>query len=196
MTLLFSRKHLERLDKILTRLAQHGLKIKREKCSFLQKAVSYLGYVVSCNGISTDPDKITVVKDCPVPGPVKELRSLLEFACYYRRFVKDFSKVADRLFNEPHELMNRCLHELKLKKRLLVSFPKRWKTVHQEAFDKLKYLLTTVPILGYADFLQPFILETNASHQGLGAVLSQELEGKRHVIVYTSRRLRPTECTP
>ena len=110
-------EHLERLDKVLTRLAQHGLKIKREKCSFLQKAVSYLGYVVSSNGISTDPDKITVVENRPVPGTVKELRSFLGFASYYRRFVKDFSKVADPL----HELMNRCLHELKLTKRPLVS---------------------------------------------------------------------------
>ena len=182
-------EHLERLDKVLTRLAQHGLKIKREKCSFLQKAVSYLGYVVSSNGISTDPDKITVVENWPVPGTVKELRSFLGFASYYRRFVKDFSKVADPL----HELMNRCLHELKLTKRLLVSFPKRWNAVHQKAFDKLKYLLTTAPVLGYADFSQLFILETDASHQGLGAVLSQELEGKRHVIAYASRRLRPTE---
>ena len=120
---------------------------------------------------------------------MKELRSFLGFASYYRRFVKDFSKIADPL----HDLQNRCLHEAKLKKHLLVPFPKRWKIVHQQAFDKLKYSLTTAPALGYADFSQPFIVETDASHQGLGAVLSQELQGKRRVIAYASRRLRPTE---
>ena len=182
-------EHLERLEKVLTRLAQQGLKIKREKCSFLRKEVSYLGYVVSSDGVSTDPDKISVVKNWPVPKTVKELRSFLGFANYYRRFVKDLSKVADPL----HELQNRCLHELKLKKHLLVPFPKRWKIVHQQDFDRLKHLLTIAPVLGYADFSQPFILETDASHQGLGAVLSQELQGKRRVIAYASRRLRPTE---
>jgi predicted transcriptional regulator len=121
-------EHLERLEKVLTRLAQQGLKIKREKCSFLRKEVSYLGYMVSSDGVSTDPDKISVVKDWPVPKTVKELRSFLGFASYYRRFVKYFSKVADPL----HELQNRCLHELKLKKHLLVPFPKRWKIVHQQ----------------------------------------------------------------
>jgi transposase InsO family protein len=182
-------EHLERLDKVLTRLAQQGLKIKREKCSFLRKEVSYLGYVVSSDGVSTDPEKIDVVKNWPVPKTVKELRSFLGFASYYRRFVKDFSKIADPL----HDLQNRCLHEAKLKKHLLVPFPKRWKIVHQQAFDKLKYSLTTAPVLGYADFSQPFIVETDASHRGLGAVLSQELQGKRRVIAYASRRLRPTE---
>ncbi|CAB4027585.1 Hypothetical predicted protein [Paramuricea clavata] len=155
-------EHLERLDKVLTRLAQQGLKIKREKCSFLRKEVSYLGYVVSSDGVSTDPDKISVVKNWPVADPL-------------------------------HELQNRCLHELKLKKHLLVPFPKRWEIVYQQAFDRLKHLLTTAPVLGYADLSQPFILETDASHQGLGAVLSQELQGKRRVIAYASRRLRPTE---
>ena len=188
-------EHLERLEKVLTRLAQQGLKIKRKKCSFLRKEVSYLGYVVSSDGVSTDPDKISVVKNWPVPKTVKELRSFFGFAGYYRlgwllsSLRKDFSKVADPL----HELQNRCLHKLKLKKHLLVPFPKHWKIVHQQAFDRLKHLLTTAPVLGYADFSQPFILETDASHQGLGAVLSQELQGKRRVIAYASRRLRPTE---
>ncbi len=126
-------EHLERLDKILTRLAQQGLKIKREKCSFLRKEVSYLGYVVSSGGVSTDPDKIHVVKNWPVPKTVKELRLFLGFASYYRRFVKDFSKIADPL----HDLQNRCLHEVKLKKHLLLPFPKQWKIVHQQAFDEI-----------------------------------------------------------
>ena len=103
--------------------------------------------------------------------------------------MKYFSKVTDPL----HDLQNRCLRELKLTKHLLVLFTKRWKTIHQKAFDKLKHLLTTAPVLGYADFTQPFILESDASHQGLGAVLFQELQEQERVIAYASRRLRPTE---
>ena len=91
-------EHLERLDKVLMRLAQQGLKVKCEKCSFLRREVSYLGYVVSSNGVSTDPDKISIVRNWPVPKTVKELRSFLGFASYSRRFVKDFSKVAEKLF--------------------------------------------------------------------------------------------------
>ena len=182
-------KHLERLDKVLTRLTHHSLKLKREKCSFLQKQVSYLGYVVSSEGISTDPDKISVVRDWSVPTTVKQLCSFLGFASYCHHFVKDFSKVADSL----HDLQNWCLHEMKLKKRLLVPFPKQWKIGHQHAFDTLKCLLTTAPVLGYADFSHQFILDTDASHQGLGAVLSQHHQGKRPVIAYWSRLLRPSE---
>ena len=182
-------EHLERLEKVLSRLHQHGLKIKPEKCKFLQPQVSYLGYVVSADGVTTDPDKISAVQNWKVPSSVKELRSFLRFASFYRRFVKDFSKIASPL----HDLQNRCLHELKLAKRLQVPFPKRWTTEHQQSFDKLKSLLVTAPVLGYADFSQPFIVETDASHQGLGAVLSQEIKGRKRVISYASRRLRPSE---
>ena len=133
--------------------------------------------MVSSDGVSTDPDKISVVATCKVPTSVKELRSFLE----------DFSKIAGPL----HNLRSKCLHEMKLKKRLLIPFAKCWTIAQQHAFDKLKHVLTTAPVLGYADFSKPFALETDASHQGLGAVLSQELQG--HVIGYASRKLRPPE---
>ena len=181
--------HLARLDKALARLTEHGLKIKTEKCSFLQRKVSYLGYTVSDQGISTDPDKVAAVTQWKVPVSVKELRSFLGFASYYRRFIKDFAKKAGPL----HDIQNHCLHELKESKRLKIPFQKLWTSQHQTAFEQLKHLLTTAPILGYADFSKPFVLETDASNQGLGAVLSQEKEGIKYVVAYASRRLRPPE---
>ena len=75
-------EHLSRLDRFLTRLSHHGLKIKAGKCTFLSRQVSYLGYTVSDRGISTDPDKLAAVKEWKVPGSVKELRSFLGFASY------------------------------------------------------------------------------------------------------------------
>ena len=131
--------HLERLDKVLTRLEEHGLKIKPSKCQFLRKQVTYLGYRISATGVSTDPDKVTAVKNWEVPNTVKELRSFLGFASYYRRFVKDFSKVAGPL----HDLVNRCLHEFKTKKHLTVPFSEQWDSGCQEAFNELKQRLTT-----------------------------------------------------
>ena len=99
-------EHLERLDRVLTRLAQHGLKIKPEKCTFLSDRVSYLGHVVSAEGVETDPEKVSAVKEWGRPQSVKELRSFLGFCSYYRCFVKDFAKIAGPL----HKLQNRCLH--------------------------------------------------------------------------------------
>ena len=105
-TITFSRtfeEHLERLDRVLTRLAQHGLKIKPQKCAFLSDRVSYLEHVVSAEGFETDPEKVSAVKEWVRPQSVKELRSFLGFCSYYCRFVKDFAKIAD----PPHELQNR-----------------------------------------------------------------------------------------
>ena len=73
---------------------------------------------------------------------------------------------------------------------------KRWNSECQTAFDALKTKLTHAPVLGFADYNKPFIVETDASHVGLGAVLSQDQEGQRKVIAYASRRLRPSEKNP
>ena len=182
-------EHLERLDRVLTRLKEHGLKLKPSKCCFLRERVTYVGHQLSANGVSPDPDKIVAVEEWKVPNSVKELRSFLGFTGYYRRFVKGFAKIAGPL----HELVNSCLHEMKTNKRLTVPFANRWNTVCQTAFDELRQKLTTAPVLGFPDFSKPFRLETDASQEGLGAVLSQEHDGKHRVIAYASRRLRPTE---
>ena len=70
---------------------------------------------------------------------------------------------------------------------------KLWGRQHQRAFDELNTALTTAPVLGFVDFTKPFILETDASHDGLSAILSQDQDGQRRVLAYASRRLRPTE---
>ena len=87
-------QQLERLEMVLTRLKQEGLKAKLEKCCFFQQQVTYLGHVVSKDGVSTDPAKISAVSEWRRPTNVTELRSFLGFASYYRRFVEGFAKLA------------------------------------------------------------------------------------------------------
>ncbi|KAL7834382.1 hypothetical protein SRHO_G00286290 [Serrasalmus rhombeus] len=181
-------QHLEWLDLVLGRLQQEGLNAKLEKCSFFKQEVSYLGHVISSQGVATDPSKIEAVASWRRPGTVSELRSFLGFTSYYRRFVEGFAKLAAPLHKLVAELAG-----TKSRKGLERSFSSSWSERCQYSFDELKRRLTTAPVLAYADFNLPFILEVDASHSGLGAVLSQEQGGKVCPVAYASRGLRLTE---
>ncbi len=181
-------QHLMRLEVILSRLEQQGLKAKLEKCSFFQKEVRYLGHIISAEGVSTDPSNIQAVSQWRCPETVGELRSFLGFASYYRRFVEGFAKLAAPLHRLVAEFAG-----AKPRKFVSASFVTAWTEECQQSFDGLKSKLTSSPVLAYADFSRPFILEVDASHSGLGAVLSQEQEGRVRPIAYASRSLRPTE---
>ena len=168
--------HLERMGTIFERLSGAGLKLKPKKCHLFQEKVLYLGHVVTKEGISTDPTKVDRVKDWPIPHSVKETRSFLGLCGYYRRFVKDFSKIASPL------------HRLTQKDSKFF-----WNSDCQTGFERLKNLLTTSPILTFPDFSLPFILDTDASGDGIGAVLSQVQNGKERVIAYGSKKLKKAE---
>lgn len=181
-------QHLERLEVVLGRLKREGLKAKLEKCVFFQEQVKYLGHVVSSQGVATDPSKAEVVASWACPANVTELRSFLGFASYYRRFVEGFAKLAAPL----HKLVAEFAGG-KHKKVTGQGFAGAWTEQCQKSFDILREKLTTSPILAYANFSLPFILEIDASFRGLGAVLSQEQEGKVRPIAFASHSLRPTE---
>ncbi|KAK7887202.1 hypothetical protein WMY93_026823 [Mugilogobius chulae] len=178
--------HLAHLDSVLEKLERHGLKLKPDKCHFLRNEVQYLGHRVSAAGISPDPEKIKCVKEWPIPQTVKQLQSFLGLAGYYRRFVRDFAKIANPL--------NRLLTGISPKNskcsgRQLLT----WDETCTSAFETLKNALTSAPILAYADFNMPFVLYTDASSRGLGAVLCQVQDGKERVIAFASRTLSPSE---
>uniref|UniRef100_A0A8C1XCE3 Gypsy retrotransposon integrase-like protein 1 n=1 Tax=Cyprinus carpio TaxID=7962 RepID=A0A8C1XCE3_CYPCA len=181
-------QHLERLELVLSRLQCEGLKAKLEKCAFFRSEVTYLGHVISADGVSTDPKKIEAVAQWPQPTSVSELRSFLGFASYYRRFVEGFAKLAAPL----HRLVAE-FGGTKSRKRAEPGFASGWTTHCQRSFESLKGKLISAPVLCYADFSLPFILEVDASLGGLGAVLSQEQGGKVRPVAYASRGLRPTE---
>ena len=168
---------IQRLTRVLERLRRSRLKVKLSKCRFAQAEVEYLGHVVSAEGVKTDPRKTKAVQEYPVPSNVKQLRQFLGLTNYYRRFVKDYAKIAGPL----HELTRKTSRGF------------HWGPSCQQAFEILKKKLTSSPILAYPDFSLPFLLQTDASDTAIGAVLSQVQEGQEHVIAYWSRRLDKPE---
>ena len=181
-------EHLQCLETVFSKLKHHGLKIEPAKCQLFRDRVSYLGHVVSADGVATDPEKTKAVKEWPVPQTVRDVRSFLEFASYYRRFVPKFAQVAGPLHKLVAELGSGGSNKT-TKKQIGVL----WTGECQNSFDHLKSLLTSAPVLAYPDYDKPFILETDASNDGLGAVLSQEQDGRVKVIAYASRGLRGGE---
>ena len=139
--------------------------------------MEYLGHVVSREGVRADPRKLTAVQKFPTPTNLKTLRSFLGLASYYRRFIPNFSKVAGPL------------HSLTKK-----DVPFTWTSECQQIFGKLKCLLTTSPVLAYPNFKEKFLLETDASISGVGAVLAQkQADGTVRPIAYASRTLQTHE---
>ncbi|KAL8624895.1 hypothetical protein ACOMHN_016191 [Nucella lapillus] len=193
--LIYSRtfeEHLGRLKIVFNRLREVGLKLNPAKCKLARDSVEYLGYTVSSQGIATSSSKILAVRNWPVPRTLRELRSFLGFASYYRRFVDGFAQKA-RPLNQLVSTTYQKTQEGKRGSSKNASITDGWDSKCQEAFGCLQNALITAPVLGYADFKRPFVLETDASLDGLGAVLSQEQEGGRRVVAYASRSLRPTE---
>ena len=184
---------LDRIELVFSRLKQYQLKIKPKKSFFFQMEVSFLGHVLSAKGILPNPEKVDKVRDWPVPKTSKEVHSFIGLASYYCRFIPNFakwSKPLNALIMPPaHQAKVHCSE---MKKSKLTKFV--WSNECQEGFDALKHALTTVPVLAYPDYTQPFILETDASLKGLGAVLLQKGKDREvRVIAYASRSLQPSE---
>ena len=140
--------------------------------------------MVSKEGVSTDPEKIKAVTEWPQPTTVTEVRSFLGFVSYYR-FIPNFSKVAKPL--------NKSLHNLEGTPCQMKKFKVCWAPEQQEAFETLQSLCTESSALAYAHFKAPFVLHTDASGDGLGAVLYQVQDGQKRVIAYASRCLSKSE---
>ena len=177
--IVFSRtiqEHLERLDVVFSKLTEAGLKLKPKKCHLFKREVLYLGHVVSQAGIATDPSKIEVIRDWPTPKDASDVRSGLGMFGYYRKFIKDYSKKA------------RPLTRLTEK---AVEFV--WGEEEEDAWQLLKSELVKAPILAYPDPDLEFILDTDASGYGIGAVLSQVQDGRERVIAYGSKALTKEE---
>lgn len=169
--------HLEILDTIFKRFLAAGLTLSKEKCTFCKPELRYLGYVVGSNGLHVDPDKIKAILDIPTPKTVAEVRRIIGTASWYRRFIASFSTLIAPLV-------------ALLRKGKTWS----WNEECECAFQAIKDALVSAPILSCPDFNLPFIVQTDASAYGIGAVLSQKKSnGEEHVICYVSRSLSRQE---
>ena len=187
-------QHLHRLEQVLQCLGKAGLKVEPSKCTFFQSQVNYVGHIVSSDGIATDPGKVQAVKDWPVPENASQVRSFLGLVSYYRRYIKGFTQRAaplQKLVTEDPNKGKKNKPGRSWNKFCPNSFERS--TEAQESFEDLKGALISAPILAFADFSKPFVLEVDASHQGFGAVLSQDQGEGLRVVAYASRGLRGAE---
>lgn len=176
--------HLYHLEQVFQAMEKYGLKLRPEKCQLFRREVKFLGHCVSQKGVAPDPEKVSAVREWEPPKTVRQVRSFLGFVGYYRRFVKDFSKIA-----KPLNALLVGTSRSRGRGSPLVP----WNPECETAFQRLKQELLQAPILAYADFTQPFVLYTDASNAGLGAVLAQPQQGEERVIAYASRSLHPAE---
>ena len=176
---------LEGLGNVFENLRKAGLKLKPSKCNFFKEKINFLGHTVCKEGISTCPEKVQAIQDWPIPKTIHDVRSFLGFVGYYRKFIQGFSSIAKQL----NSLFEGFENTKQANKKQTIIWGSE-----QEAFDALKRACVSAPILGYPIIGKPFILHTDASLDGLGAVLYQkDKEGKIRVIAYASRSLSKSE---
>ena len=160
--------HLELLHRVLQKLNYHKLQVNREKSEFCPQG-KYLGYIVDKLGLRTDPEKVAPVLEYPPPEPV---RSFLGMVGWYGRFIPTLAEI-----------------KLPLTALLKKDVKWQWGPEQQQAFEILRIKLTQAPVLARPTQNKPYILQTDASHSALGAVLCQDLDGEEHPIAYASRTL-------
>ncbi|KAL1110191.1 hypothetical protein AAG570_008268 [Ranatra chinensis] len=169
-------EHVETLDRVFKKLREAGLTLNLEKCQFCRPELRYLGYVVDRTGLRVDAQKVECIVNFPAPRTPTQVRRFLGMCGWYRRFIPDFSTVAAPLT------------DLLKKGRAWL-----WSGECERAFAQLKEHLVSAPILTCPDFERPFIVQTDASGKGIGAILSQELPDGERVVAYASRALSKAE---
>ena len=170
------KEHLENLDRVLTRLEEAGMRLKRSKCAFLLPAVEYLGHHISSEGLRPTQEKIRAIVEAPAPQDVTQLRAFLGLVNYYGKFVGQLSSILAPLY------------------QLLESKSKWvWGKAQQTAFATAKQKLTSAGVLAHFDPEQQIILSCDASPYGVGAVIAHMTPDGEKPIAFASRSLSPAE---
>jgi hypothetical protein len=181
----FSRnveEHIEHVRQTLAVLSRHGVKLKLSKCQFGMQKIKYLGHVLDAEGVHVDTEYVKAVKEMAYPTNISELRTFLGMGGYYRSFIPSYAKVAQPLYDL-------------LKK----TSTWKWTETEKQAMDQIKQALVSAPVLVMPDYSKPFIIQTDGSAQGIGAVLCQQSkddttgEEVERPIAYVSRSLKPAE---
>ena len=180
--------HLENVRKVLQRLRKHGVKLNPKKCKLFYNEVSYLGRIISREGYKMDPKNTEAVVSLKKlkPKNVGEVRRLIGLLSVYRRFVPNFSRVAKPIY----DLLKG--NDAKVK-QVRSAKAIQWTSEHQEVAEKLIDVVTSFKVMAYPDFEKTFVLHTDASYDGLGAVLYQNISEEMRVIAYASRTLKAAE---
>ena len=177
-------QHLVLVDAVLKRMIQFKTHLKASKCEFAKDTISYIGHVFTRDGIKCDPGKSNAIRLYKRPGNVSDMRSFLGLVGYYRKFIKDFSKVVKPLTDMTKEMS----------KEDAKKAYSTWTPAALQAFETLKTALMSEPILGHPDWTKEFQVRTDACKDGLGAVLCQKNDdGLERVVAYASRVLRDPE---
>ncbi|KAE8236440.1 hypothetical protein A4X06_0g9551, partial [Tilletia controversa] len=171
-------KHQEHVREVLRRLIAHGLYCKPEKCTFGASEVRFLGFEVGRDGVRLGADRVQQLLDWPAPTNLRDLQAFLGFCNFFRRFVNGYSRVC-----------------LPLTRLLRKNTAFRWDDAADEAFNSLKKLFTTAPILKQFDPTLPTVIESDASDFAISAILSQRYppDGELHPVAYMSRKMSPAE---
>lgn len=174
---------IKRLEMVFSRLREHGLKLAPKKCHFLRRSVRFLGHVINSSGVATDPEKVSAIgaveesdlmmEDGITPSQ-RKIKSFLGMVLYYQRFIQNCSTIAKPLFS----LTPRGKKPPGRGATFRKLSSDDWKEEHSMAFRQLKAALMNSVVLMHPDFSRSFILSTDASMDGLGAVLSQVTEGE------------------
>lgn len=167
------QEHIKAIKEIFDVLERKNLKIQMDKCNFLKKETEFLGHILTDKGMKPNPDKIKIIQKLELPRTERQIKSFLGITGYYRKFIKDYAKVAQPITKY-------------LKKGVKINIKD---PTYVEAFEKLKNLISSHPILRFPNFEKQFTLTTDASNYALGAVLSQE----GHPVCFASRTLNNHE---
>ena len=194
-------EHVSRLRRVLQTARKSGMKLRAAKCHPFKKEVNYLGRIVSGDGHKPNPsdiDAVLALKERE-PTTVGDVRKIMGLLGYYRRYIPDFSKMAKPIYDllstavEPSAGSKKTNRKGTKHAQAPSRTPVKWTQLHQGRLETLIDHLIRPPIMAFPDFEQPFVLHTDASQDGLGAVLYQRQEGRLRVIAYASRTLTPAE---
>ncbi len=172
------KEHRTHVKEVLGKLREADLQVDIDKCEFEVQETSFLGLLVFTNGLRMDPRKVDVIRSWEVPRSLTHVQTFIGFCNFYRRFIKNFSKIARSM--------------VKLTRK---DHPFEWTEACQTAFEELKQQVTAAPVLKHFDSTREAILETDSSNYVNGEVLSQyDDEGILHPVAFYSKNMVPAEC--
>ncbi|CAM1312561.1 Uncharacterised protein r2_g2301 [Pycnogonum litorale] len=171
------REHIVHVERVLQAISVAGLKLRKEKCDFFKLSLPFLGFIVGNNTIKPLPSKIKIMQDYPEPTSWKELHRFLGMCSYYRTLIKDFGTIAGVLYRLGRK-----------------NTPFIWNSECKEAFEKLKLAMSSSPVISMPDLEKIFIVKTDASQVGVGAILQQQTaDGQRNIIEYAGFSFNETQ---